>query len=83
MGATVILSSVIKTVAATAAAGLAAWGLHGWTRGLDLAHLGHTIAAAIHVLGPLAAAVASFLLVAVVLRMKEPGWLLTRRQPAS
>ena len=66
-----------------AAAGIAAWGLHGWAAGLDLGDLGHTIAAAIHVFVPLAAAVASFLLVAMILRMKEPGWLLTRRHPTA
>ena len=82
MGASVIAMSAIQTVVATAAAGLAAWGLSGWVMGLDLARLGHTVAAAVHVFVPLAAAVGLFLLVAMVLRMKEPGWMLTRRKPA-
>jgi len=83
MGARVIAASAIKTLVATVAAGFAAWGLHAWTTGLDLTRLGYTVVGAIQVFVPLAAAVGAFLLVAVALRMKEPGWLLTRRHPAA
>ena len=83
MGARAISGSVVRSVVATGTAAAAAWMVLQWTSGMNLAGLGHTGSATVRVFLPLAAAVGSFFLVAIVLRMKEPGWLLTRRRAAS
>jgi len=84
IGATAITVSIVKTIAATAAASAAAWLVHAWIAGvaferigLDPAGLGHKTAA---VFVPLAAAIAAFFIFALILRMPEPRWLFARNK---
>ncbi|MFQ5411201.1 MAG: lipid II flippase MurJ, partial [Phycisphaerae bacterium] len=75
MGARAIALSAIKTAVATAAASGAAWAVHGWVPGWVIDGFGRTGRAGVDVFVPLAAAVAAFFVVALILRMKEPAWL--------
>jgi len=79
MGATAIALSAIQTTVATAAASGSAWAVHGWVSDRAFEGLGRTGNAAVEVFAPLVSAIAAFFLAALVLRMKEPAWLLTRR----
>ncbi|MFQ5430400.1 MAG: murein biosynthesis integral membrane protein MurJ [Phycisphaerae bacterium] len=79
MGATAILASAGKTAVATIAASLATWAALRWAQGIELTSIGSVGNAALPVFVPLATAAGVYLLASRLLRMEEPGWLLSRR----
>ena len=80
MGATAILTSVIKSAVAAAGSGIAGWFTLSWTQSLNLAEYGKMTTRSLHVFIPLAAAIAAYLLVTRLLKMEELGWLLKREK---
>lgn len=78
MGAREIAASAIRTIIATAAAGLCAWYAHRSLAGMAMGDIGRVLHESILVFGPLGAAILVFFIVGLALRMEEIAWLFRR-----
>ncbi len=78
IGAREVAAAALRTAMASAVAGVTAWALLDWTRGLGLAGLGTTGGRAVQVFAPLLGALAMYLIMARLAGMQEIAWLLSR-----
>jgi putative peptidoglycan lipid II flippase len=80
IGTREVAAAAIRTAVIGTMAGVVAWGLLGWTRGLGLSSLGTTGARAVHVFVPLLGSLTVYLLLARLAGMPEISWLLARQR---
>lgn len=80
IGGRMLMTSLAKTLAASALAGAVAWFALRWLQGVKPATFGGIGERSLRVFAPLTGAAAVFLLSSVAMRMDEVHWLIPRRR---
>ncbi len=79
IGGTLLLTSFIKTLIASAAAGFVAWAVLGMAKHWDLIAWGRIGSRGVVVFTPLLCAAAAYLVASLILRMEEVRWIVPKR----